>query len=119
MNQYNIYNNPSNLTEAVKQGWSWPAFCFSWIWCLVKKMYGLGIAVLGAILVMNIITAASDEMAIIGFLLLLGLAIYLGKSGNSLREKNLMQRGYELKTTVQAANPEGAIATFLKENAEK
>ena len=48
MKQFNVYENPSGMKEAVKQGWSWPGFFFNWIWCFVKKMSGLGFGVLGA-----------------------------------------------------------------------
>jgi len=43
MNQYNIYTNPQREMEAVKQGWSWPAFFYGCIWAFIKGMWGLGI----------------------------------------------------------------------------
>ena len=41
--------------------------------------------------------------------------IALGMKGNEWRENNLAERGYEHKDTVTAANHEGAVALFLKE----
>ena len=41
MKQYKIFKHPLGKIEAVKQGWSWPAFFFNWIWALVKKMWYL------------------------------------------------------------------------------
>ncbi len=40
--RYKVFEHPENRVEAVKQGWSWPAFFFIWIWALVKKMWVLG-----------------------------------------------------------------------------
>jgi hypothetical protein len=35
---YKIYENRDGRKEAVKQGWSWPAFFFAGIWAFVKKL---------------------------------------------------------------------------------
>lgn len=119
MKQYKIYSNPQGSYVAVKQGWSWPAFFFSWIWAMVKKMWGIGVGVLIAFFVVGFIMGVSGE----GGADLLNLAaivmnIIFGINGNKWRENNLPTRGYEYKETVSAANPEGAIALYLKENSE-
>ncbi len=36
MKQYKIYEHPAGAIEAVKLGWSWPAFFFVSIWALFK-----------------------------------------------------------------------------------
>ena len=41
MKTYKIFKNPTGQYEAVKQGWSWPAFFFGGIWACVKKIWGL------------------------------------------------------------------------------
>ena len=50
MKQYKVFKHPAGSIEAVKQGWSWPAFFFSFIWAMVKKMWGLGIGVLSVLM---------------------------------------------------------------------
>ena len=35
MEKYAVYDRRGEL-EAVKRGWSWPGFFFSWIWAFVK-----------------------------------------------------------------------------------
>lgn len=123
MKQYKLYKHPSGVTEAVKQGWSWPSFFFSFIWAMVKKMWGLGVGVLIGLLVLGIIIAAAgggsgadalaDVVAIIA-------SIIFGVNGNSWREKNLASRGFEQVDIVTAVNPESAIALYLKgTNAER
>jgi len=117
--QYKVYANPQGNYEAVKQGWSWPAFFFSWIWAMIKKMWGLGIGVLVAFLVLGFIIGAAGAGS--GAEVLVNIAgiivnIVFGINGNQWRESNLPTRGYEHKGTVTAANPEGAVALYMKDN---
>ncbi|GAK50611.1 hypothetical protein U14_01844 [Candidatus Moduliflexus flocculans] len=122
MKEYKIFQHPQGTIEAVKQGWSWPAFFFGCIWALVKKMTGLGIGVLAAFIVLGAISASAGgdaEQAIDGLTSLGGfvLAIVFGVNGNAWREKNLTARGFAYKTTVQAATPEGATALYPQKSA--
>jgi len=43
------------------------------------------------------------------------ISLIFGIYGNKWRENNLPTRGYDYKETVTAANPEGAIALYMKE----
>ena len=61
MKLYKIFKNPMNQYEAVKQGWSWPAFFFGAIWACVKKMWGLGIGIFVTFVVLNVL-AGQNEM---------------------------------------------------------
>lgn len=114
MKQYKVYKHPSGTTEAVKQGWSWPGFFFSFIWAMVKKMWSLGVGLLIGFFVFGLINEALiNIVAIIA-------NIIFGINGNLWREDNLASRGFEQVDTVTAANPEGAIALYLKSaNAER
>jgi len=40
--RYSIYLHPTGKIEAVKEGFSWPAFSFVALWALTKKLYLLG-----------------------------------------------------------------------------
>ncbi|MEI6056656.1 MAG: DUF2628 domain-containing protein [Lentisphaerota bacterium] len=119
MKQYKIFKHPLGKIEAVKQGWSWPAFFFNWIWALVKKMWYLGFGVLVVFVVLDLFhfyTSAENSTAVTlltNFIILI-IAIILGVKGNTLREKNLLSKGYELKDVTTASNTEGAKALFLK-----
>lgn len=122
MKEYKIFQHPQGSIEAVKQGWSWPAFFFGFIWALVKKMTGLGIGVLVAFVALGVISAAAGgeaEQAIDGLSSLGGLilSVAFGVNGNAWREKNLAARGFAYKTTVQAATPEGATALYPQKSA--
>ena len=117
MKQYKVFKHPAGLTEAVKQGWSWPAFFFGSFWAMAKKMWGIGIGVLIGFLVFGMIVAVmgggSGGEGLINFIALVANIIF-GVKGNSWREKNLASRGFDQVDTVTAANPEGAVASYLK-----
>lgn len=110
-------------TESVKQGFSWPAFLFTWIWAFVKKLNKLGCIYLFIVIVLRIIdnlpyfkklddlntlnSLTHNEiimkfslaclLLIINFIFIL----YCGFTGNSFREKNLISRGYILIETTE------------------
>ncbi|MBE3102285.1 MAG: DUF2628 domain-containing protein [Firmicutes bacterium] len=122
MKQYKVFKNPSGSIEAVKQGWSWPAFFFSFIWAMVKKMWRIGVGVLIGCLVVGFIiglifsdagSAKAGDLLINIFAIILN--IIFGVNGNSWREKNLLSRGFEQVGTVTAANPESAVALHEKD----
>lgn len=116
MKQYKIFKHPAGAIEAVKQGWSWPAFFFGFIWALTKKMWNLGIGVLLAFLVIGFIIGV--EMGEAGDATLNGIGatanLIFGVHGNGWRERNLIWRGFQQKQTVSAANAKEAVALYLK-----
>ena len=124
MNNFTIYKHPNGLTEAVKQGWSWPAFFFTIFWCFAKKITKLGSIIIGIWFGVWIIMIILNELgeyvlsAMFNFIPTFGIPIWLGKNGNEERQENLMSRGYELKATVLALNSDGAIAQYLKDEQE-
>lgn len=117
MKQFKIFKHPSGAIEAVKQGWSWPAFFFGVIWAMMKKMWKLSIGVVLAFLAIGFITgiAASEQMgeAIVNGLGLTANLMF-GVHGNSWREESLILRGFAIKKTLDAASPGAAVALYLK-----
>ena len=61
MKTYKIFKNPTGQYEAVKQGWSWPAFFFAGIWACVKKMWGLGIGIIIVFIILNVFKLFSRQ----------------------------------------------------------
>lgn len=120
MREFRIYANPQGSYKAVKQGWSWPAFFFGFIWALVKKMWVLGFGLIVLFFGLGFIGgfAGGDVEQAMNVITSLGsivVAIVFGVNGNRWREKNLTSRGFECKDTVTAANGEGAIALCMKQ----
>lgn len=118
MKQYKMFKHPSGAIEAVKQGWSWPAFFFSIIWAMIKKMWALGGGFLVAFFILGLILgiAGAEEGVADGLINIAGIIVNIvfGINGNAWREKNLLSRGFEFQDTVTAANPDGAMALLLK-----
>jgi hypothetical protein len=107
---YDIYEHPIGKTEAVKRGWSWPGFFFTWIWALVKKMYVFG--AVGAIASIGLGLIPESDTAQIIFLNII-MAAFFGVVGNSARTTNLKKRGFKLIDNVAGETPDGAIAIFI------
>lgn len=115
MKDFAIYENPQGSQQAVKRGWSWPAFFFSWIWALTKKLWlKAGIMFLATF----ILGFSSEPLAAIHELVFLFVSVgvygFFGAKGNAWVEANLQSRGYDCKMLVEALNPEGALATYAK-----
>jgi len=120
MKQYKIFKHPSGAIEAVKQGWSWPAFLGGVLWAAAKRLWTIGFGVLSAFLVIGFIVAntASEQW---GDAIINGLGatanLIFGVHGNGWREQNLLSRGFQLKQTVSAASPKEAVSLYLKNEA--
>lgn len=117
MKLYEIYWHPYLKIEAVKQGWSWPAFFFCWIWAFVKKMWGIGICLLAVVIFILIMEThfKIEELSVIDIIITIIIGIVFGMNGNTWRVNNLQKRGFEHKDTVTALTPEGAIAIYIKQ----
>lgn len=108
MNQYSILQHPTRGLEAVKNGWSWPAFLFTWIWAFVKRLYLIGWIALLAVMLLSSVPV--PEAWLVGNLI---VSIAMGAKGNELRVKRLRETGYEEVATVEARTPDGALAAHL------
>ena len=108
MNQYSILQHPTRGLEAVKNGWSWPAFLFTWIWAFAKRLYLIGWIALLAVMLLS--SVPIPEAWLVGNLI---ISIAMGAKGNELRVKRLRESGYEDVATVEARTPDGALAAHL------
>src|SRR5690554_3527832 len=127
MEDFTIYVHPQGDCEAVKIGWSWPAFFFAGIWPFVKKMWALGFGILVIVFVLVFIIMSYgdvigvdveqplDALTMIGSLV---LGIIVGTSGNKWREANLRTRGFQYKGTITADSRERALMIFIQRQRE-
>jgi hypothetical protein len=130
MKQYKIFENEVGRREAVKQGWSWPAFFFGFIWAFVKRQYVAGAIVLGGVIVVVLLSLKVDDLFAMGDKSARSLdhvcesarwviMVLLGVNGNELREKNLFQRGYILRGVLAALSPSEALASHERAGRER
>jgi len=110
--QYDVYKHPVIGYKAVKQGFSWPAFFFTWIWAFSKKMWIEGLLML--CVGVFIIAVSSGGGPFIMFVVDLCICIYIGKKGNEWRRDSLKKRGFEHLKTLVAESPDAAIAIVAK-----
>lgn len=84
----------------VEKGWSWRGFCFSWVWALVKRQWGLaGLCWVWMIMILAVgkglgATEASWSSIAIGIFLILIPALLVGAFGNQWRLESLYKAGY-------------------------
>lgn len=123
MKTFEIYKHPTLGFEAVKVGFSWPAFFFGLIWMLVSKLWGKAGLWFSLYMIAGIVEAATDTatdedlQAIVYLLLLAGyfaLALIPAFKGNIWRATNLQSRGFDLVNTLQAETKDAAIAKASK-----
>jgi len=124
MQRYRIFQHPAGSVEAVKQGWSWPGLFFTVMWALAKRLWSLGGTALVLFFVLALVlesllalepTTLENVSRVIGLV----VALLFGLRGNIWRENNLLARGYTHVQTIVAANPESAIAQFLRESSQE
>lgn len=120
MKQFKVFRHPLGTVEAVKLGWSWPAFFFGFIWALIKKLWlvALGLVVAGVIFGIIISALSNGDEDIAGLLQIIAnvaVGVFAAINGNNWRKQNLISRGFiQVGGVVSAANPEGATALVLQ-----
>ncbi|MFN2267782.1 MAG: DUF2628 domain-containing protein, partial [Desulfonatronovibrio sp.] len=120
MKTFKIFEHPDLGREAVKVGFSWPAFFFGIVWMLVKKLWKYAalwfvIYVFMAIIenllksgdVATGMTATYDLMIMLGYLLIMLIPAF---KGNIWRENLLQDKGYILKTKIEASSLAKALS---------
>lgn len=92
---------------------------------MVKKLWALGLGTFAAFLSLGFVSgfseilgaASGDDIFDLIYtaanLLIIVACIIFGVKGNAWREKNLISRGFKFVGTVNAANPEGALALHM------
>ena len=102
MKNFEEYTHPELKSESVKLGFSWPAFFFTWIWGLIKRLYFYALALVIAIAVIIFVLDKWLGLNDLGIRYLYSIchicgAIKFGFSGNKWRVELLNKKGYKLK----------------------
>jgi len=119
MTDFKVFSSQSGSFQAVKQGWSWPAFLFSFWWALVKKMYvlsaliiALNIAVYWTLRTVDLNLNIWLNNGTILCLFNLGFCVFLGIFGNRWRESSLLDKGFKHQSTHKASDDQDAISIY-------
>lgn len=129
MKTFEVYKHPTIGYEAVKVGFSWPAMFVTFIWMLVKKLWGLAGLWFVFYIVLSMIETVADEAGSepglqgVVYLVLsvayFAMALVPGFKGNEWRRNNLRKRGFEMIQKVEAETPEAATASVAKSSNEQ
>ena len=113
---------------AIKEGWSWPGFFFSYVWIVVSQLWEVLYTTLFIITILRVHFWLVDNhfhtQSLIYFSVCLGIFVLavpfiLGVYGNRLLKRKYCYRVYLLdnnryvpRGVVSASNKDGAIALF-------
>tara|TARA_Y100000748_G_scaffold138733_1_gene116335 strand:- start:3814 stop:4344 length:531 start_codon:yes stop_codon:yes gene_type:complete len=137
MKAYNIYKNPFGMLEAVKIGWSWPAFLIPGFWLIAKQLWVI-VGIFWTIILTwffiellvldpyyidmgmydeyyygyDMYRNSFDRAVNMGFAI--GSGVFFGIQGNQFVENNLMNQGYVSQCTINATSPQFALSLYLQ-----
>src|SRR5581483_8933272 len=111
---YQVFKHPEKGYEAVKRGFSWPAFFFCGFWAFGKKMWGTGLwltvsllAILSVGLVPTIPGNTDRYWPLFSWVL---FAFFAGRRGNTLWARSLESRGYLMLGSLNARDAKDAVS---------
>ena len=111
---FNLYKHPKLGIRAVKTGFCWPAFFFTYIWALFFSRlqyvaaFSFFVPLILWILV-DIFFPANVFVAYVGFLIAIAINFLLGYKGNSWREKDIIRQGFDFIGVGQFENMDKAL----------
>jgi len=120
MRNFNLYKHPRlEIVEAVKVGFSWPAFFFSFFWMLIKALWvQASVYLIACILLSKLDKAAekanSDFLDTMMLIFIPAVMFIPGIMGNKWREKKMQKQGYEFLKTIQAESPKAAVTQISR-----
>jgi hypothetical protein len=115
MKQFVVFRHPNGQIEAVKHGWSWPAFFCSVFWAFGTQLWlraVLWFLILASIDFVSTTTFGDDADPLVAALSI-AVGVIFGVNGNAWRRSALQSRGFDIVDNVTASNAEDAIALFL------
>lgn len=115
MSRYSLHKNvQTGAIEAVKDGWSWPAFFFGFAWAFSRGMPAIALGLIGfqlvAGFVIGLIIGPRAEAANVA-LLIVGLlySSYCAAHGNEWLRNALIRRGFSRLGEVDAGSEAAAL----------
>jgi hypothetical protein len=112
MRLYTSHFHQGQPPTLVREGFSWAAFLFGWLYLATRRAY------LAACLNLAVLLLVMTAARLLGSLApLLGLAILQGVFGADLCRWNLAQRGFTQGPVVAGADPEQAMLRLLSDGA--
>ena len=113
--EFEILTKPSSAPIAVKRGFSWPAFFFSWIWAFSRGLWleGILISLVGIMIGLAEITLLAPY-PILSILAALAVSFYVGIKGNYWRSRRFEHGGFNYQGLISARSGKFALAAFAR-----
>jgi hypothetical protein len=108
MRIYTAHLKPRASPALVREGFSWGALFFGFLWLFANRAWIPGFLALAASVLIGRLTGDGSRIA-----LEFALAILLGLIGNDLVRWSLARRGYALSHVLAARDSETALARLL------
>jgi hypothetical protein len=102
--------------RAVKDGFSWPAFVFSFIWALWHRMWLVAAVIFVVEFVVGLICGFIGTGEFMDWVIWLGMALIVGWLANDLLRDHLERRGLSDLGAVIAQSGDDAIERYFTEN---
>jgi hypothetical protein len=110
---YTSHLKPNVTPLVVREGFSWWAALFGWLWLLVNAAWIPAILLFAAsVAVGRLVTALQSPAPVLGLMLLQGLF------GRDLLRWGLARRGFVPGPVVEAASQDSALVRLLTERAD-
>ena len=121
MKTYVVYEHSSDFAEpeAVKVGFSWPAFFFSWAWAFTKQLPKHGALLLGGFIAVTAIENTQPSESLfneLSGLVWFAISLVAGAYGNSWRASDLADRDFRPVDRLEADSPSEATALAMAED---
>ncbi len=92
MKKFKVFRNTKGEAHAIKAGWCWPAFFFSFIWAVVSGMWVLGLGVFFTYAVFKALVGPSAVAEFYFSMILFITKIIFAINGNEWRAKSLVSK---------------------------
>lgn len=116
MKVYSVHELPGGSLDQivfVKHGFSWPAFLFTFAWCLWHRLWVAAVLLLVLIIVIGTLFADATAAA-----LTLGVSLTMGCWANDLRRRLLLAAGYQETELVPGRSLEEAELRYFASTSE-
>ena len=100
--------------EAVKEGFSWPAFILSVFWALWHRLWLAALIFFAANTVLGVGLVLAGADALSASVALFGLAVIIGWTANDMRRAKLSAQGFAERAPVIASTGETAILRYFE-----
>jgi hypothetical protein len=119
MRSFDVFKNNDNDVVAIKNGFSWPGFFFTFWWAFVKGLSGVGILIIVALVGAKALVVMGESNQSPGMLIFAGIMylvipVLVGFQGNNWLKNKLEKNGYNLGESITAKNGAEASQAFLE-----